>query len=463
MLTPDKFSEASLQDLLQAASQGKVGLDHRWVQAILDRGEGAVPELVHFGLEDHSADLVDIDDALIALFRHYKTPEALPFFIEYLRRHPTEVPDELPDAMYPLRQQALGPLLELHEELEEDQAGDVAFILASFRIQDERVLRVLLDRLEYDVVEGAIALSLYGDPAAAPALHKMASQLEDQHLKKQIEDAIQDLGRENHDNYEPPFDIFELFPEKAGPEVDALEDEDLIGFLSSSDPEYRLWGAAGFVNSELSDEARNALFNTAKTDEDPTVRAKAWEALSSEIADNDEIFHAMAERLQDEDAPSVERAGALVGLGQRINEEPLRKYVEQFYEVPETRAAALSAMWNSLDRSFAPYFPQHLDDEDPEVKKQAIAGIGYLGIYDSSEKLKDLFKEEDYRANALFAYALSARAEISPSRVRPLLRRIEKLAGGFSEQEEELVQIALDERLLLHGHKPIFHPDRHEH
>jgi HEAT repeat protein len=462
MLTPDKFSEASLQDLLSAASEGKVGVDHRWVRAILDRGEAAVPELVRFGLDDHRADPVDIDDALIALLRHFKSPDALPFFVEYLRRNPTDVPDELPDAMYPLRQQALEPLISLYNELEEEEAGDVAFILASFRIQDERVLRLLLDRLEYDVVEGAIALSLYGDPAAAPHLQKMASQLDDEHLKKQIQDAVQDLGRENQDDYEPPFDVFELFPEKAGPEVEALVEEDLIGFLSSSDPEYRLWGAAGFINSELTDASRAALLQSAQNDADPSVRAKAWEALSSEIADNDEIFHAMADRLQDEDAPTIERAGALVGLGQRINEEPLRKYVEQFYKNPETRAAALSAMWNSLDRTFATYFPDHLNDEDPEIRKQAIAGVGYLGIYDSAEKLKDFFAEEDYRANALFAYALAARAEISPSRVRPLLRRIDKLAGGLTEQEEELVQIALDERLLLHGHKPVFHPDRHE-
>jgi uncharacterized protein YecA (UPF0149 family) len=42
-----------------------------------------------------------------------------------------------------------------------------------------------------------------------------------------------------------------------------------------------------------------------------------------------------------------------------------------------------------------------------------------------------------------------------------LLRKVEEAAGGFAEEEEELVKLALDERLLLHGYQPLFNPDRY--
>ena len=162
--------------------------------------------------------------------------------------------------------------------------------------------------------------------------------------------------------------------------------------------------------------------------------------------------------MQDESAPKQERVGALAGLGQISNEPPIRQYAEEFYEDPATRAAAMSAMWNSLDKSFAKYFPKHLDDPDIDVRKQAISGVGYLGISDAAERLRTFFSDEDLRANAIFAYALAIRAEVSPGRVRGLFARIEKAVGALSEAETELVQVALDERLMLNGHKPVFRP-----
>jgi len=47
--------------------------------------------------------------------------------------------------------------------------------------------------------------------------------------------------------------------------------------------------------------------------------------------------------------------------------------------------------------------------------------------------------------------------------MKPLLRRIEDLAGGLTDSEEELVKDALDQRLLLHGHDPVFsEPEKEE-
>ncbi|MBC7925872.1 MAG: hypothetical protein H7039_09465, partial [Bryobacteraceae bacterium] len=362
MLTPDKFAEASVYELIKAAALGQAGLDRRWVRAIVNHGEAAVPDLVRFGMEDHASYPIPLDEELLVIFRHLRSPTAVPFFIDYLRRVQEDLPENFVDALLPVRQEALEPLIQLYDELSEEDAGEVAFALAAFRIRDERVLKILLDRLEYDAGDGALCLGLYGDPAARPAMEKMLLEVEDDHLKRDITDAIGQLGRSTEEEPDAPFDVYEYFPDKALPEFSVLTDEELGEMLESSDPDYRFSAAAGFVNQQLEPDTIARLFLHAQTDESHRVRAKCWEALGNETSDESEIFKAMLARLQDESASQEERAGALAGLGQRADEQPIRKYVEQFYENPETRAAALGAMWNSLDRGFAPYFPPHISD-----------------------------------------------------------------------------------------------------
>lgn len=459
MLIPDQYPQASVYDLVSAASKGHVAADRRWLNAILAHGQAAVPEIVRFGTENHNDDPVLVDDDLTMLLRHFRSPESLPYFV-HLLRSPDEIPEDLVPAVQAIGAPALEPLLKLYEEMEEDEAGDVAFCLAALRIPDERVLRVLTDRLEYDLTEGAIALGLYGDPAAKPALESMLAQEEDAHLQGLLRDAIAQLGRGPDE--EEPFDIQSQFEERELPPAWALDEPELLEMMKSADPDYRLAAAAAFVKAEPGDDAVEVLFDRAGNDEEPRVRAKCWEALA-DLADDDEIQKAMVARLSDESVPKVERAGALIGLGQIAGDPSVRKYAEEFYKDPETRAAAMEAMWNSLDRSFAPYFPAHLDDPDSEIRKHAISGVGYLGVHDAAERLRPLFDEEEYRSNALFAYALCVRAEVSPSRMRALLRRIEEFAGGLDEDERSIVEQALDERLLLNGLKPIFHPGDHEH
>lgn len=459
MLIPDRFSEASVYDLLDAAAKGHVGLDRRWLNAILAHGNAAVGEIVRFGLEDRADDPVILDEPLIILLRHFRSPESLPFFIEYLRGN-EEIPEELVPAVQAIGPPALDPLLQLYDDIEEDQAGDVAFCIAALRVADERALAVLTERLDYDLTEGAICLGLYGDPAAKPALERVLADEEDAHLKALLQDAIAQLGRGPDED--EPFDIQTYFEDRALPPSDILDEPDLLEMLQSADPDYRFAAAESFAQGEPSDDATEAVFQHAVSDEEPRVRAKCWEALA-ELSEHEEIRNAMIQRLQDESAPKIERAGALIGLGQVAAEQPVRRYAEEFYNDPETRAAALAAMWNSLDRSFASYFTAHLDDPDPVVRKQAISGVGYLGVHDAAERLRPMFDDEDYRNNALFAYAMCVRAEVSPSRMRSLLRKIEDLAGGLESDEKHLVELALDERLLLSGHKPIFHPTNHEH
>jgi uncharacterized protein YecA (UPF0149 family) len=43
-----------------------------------------------------------------------------------------------------------------------------------------------------------------------------------------------------------------------------------------------------------------------------------------------------------------------------------------------------------------------------------------------------------------------------------LMTKVEQAAGGFREDEEDLIRIALDQRLMLHGKSPVFFPDESE-
>lgn len=460
MITPSEYNKHSAYELLQEAGAGKIGFDHRLLHALVDDPSKNIPDLVRFGAEDDESPIT-LEEELLDIFRYLRTPDSIPFLIEYIRRDPSEIPDALVETLNPIRLQALEPLIELYQTLEEDDAGEVAFLLASFRIRDPRVLQILLDRLEYDAGDGALCLGLYGDPTAKPALEKLLASLneEETHLRQDVVDAMQQLGRPVDEAAFPPYDIWADYPEKAGPAMDALTEEERVSLLGSPDAEYRAVAAASWKNRDLDRGIRDKLLERARTDEDDTVRARAWQALGSKI-DDEEIRKELIGKLLDNQAPAEERCGALLGLARDAGKEPMRSVAVEFYAQPATRAQAMEAMRNSFDRGFASYFPGHLDDSDVEVKREAIYGVGYLGITEHADDLKRFFDDDDYRTDALFAFALSCRADVSRGRIRGLYRRIEELAGGLAMEEIEIVQLALDERLLLLGQKPFFFGDQ---
>src|SRR5689334_3986456 len=102
VILPHQYSELSTYDLLQAIANGRIGFDHRVLRVILDRGEQAVPDLVRFGTKQPDEHEYDLSDELIAIFRHLRSPAAIPFFIEYIRREPLDVSDDMADALRPL-------------------------------------------------------------------------------------------------------------------------------------------------------------------------------------------------------------------------------------------------------------------------------------------------------------------------------------------------------------------------
>ena len=164
----------------------------------------------------------------------------------------------------------------------------------------------------------------------------------------------------------------------------------------------------------------------------------------------------MLNALRTTDMDVLERGGLLVGLAPECDRNEVRSAILQLYNTPGGRAKALEAMWRSLHESFRDNFARHLDDEDLEVRRAAVWGIGYHGIRSALDPVRALFDHEELRADALFAYALAVPAELSRGRINGLLSRIEKDAHGLSEMEEELVKAALDERLMLAGKEPFF-------
>jgi hypothetical protein len=213
--------------------------------------------------------------------------------------------------------------------------------------------------------------------------------------------------------------------------------------------------AAFYRGQELDKKVGAHLLELAKTDPDLHVRGECWETLG-EISNEPEIRRALLQVLTDASASVEEKGGAAIALATQTDNAKVFQAIETLYADPRGRAQALKAMGRSFDKRFAAYPPQHLDDPDSAIKRQAIWAIGYLNLQSEAPRLTPFFDNDEFRTDALFAYALSVPGETSPGRIRSLLNKIDDAAGGFKPDEEELVEIALDQRLILHGKNPVF-------
>jgi hypothetical protein len=402
---------------------------------------------------------------LVDLLRHFQAPEALEFYVDIIRRDPREIPDELVEAILPLGEKAVPALIQLYEEIDEEQGEDVAFLLAGLRVRDERVLALLLDRLEYDAADGAFCLGLYGDPAAKPALEKMLAEVpkEDAELRREITHAIEQLDAPPT-KYEPePFDILSEYPERSLPAFDILPEAERLEMLASGAAEVRAGAAHSFFNTTLNAKSRAALLDRAKSDDDAAVRARAWESLA-DVTEDAGIRDAMIAVMRDASREAEERGGAAVGLFAVGDRDEVRAGFEELYELGGTlgslaRAKALEAMWRSLWGGYAKYFAGHLEDSDPKIVREALRGSGYFQLTREAERIAKYFDAvepfDHLRDDALFAYAMAMPGETTRGRIRGMLRKIDAIAG-LTPQETELVQFGLDERLRLHGLNPVF-------
>jgi hypothetical protein len=458
LLDPQKLLEAKPAEVLAAAARGHLGLDHRFLHALVDRHAEAMPAVLSFAERDRSNDIVDLAPELTAIFRYWKAPEAIPFFLGVIKEDPENVSDEVTIGLVDAGAAALEPLLALYPDLEETESGEVAFVLASLGIRDERILKLLLDRLEFDLSDTLLLLGIYGDPAARPAIENAALLAAgDAELMKEAADALELLGEPKKPPADEPFDIWGLYPPEDEPPLDLLDEDERGELLAHPVASMRAAAAHSFFNRQPDAAQRQQLLKMAQEDESADVRARCWEALI-DATEEPGVVDAMLRALRNPHLAVEERGGLLVGMAPEADRAEVRQAIVNLYEIPEGRAKALEAMWRSVHPAFRDYFAKHLIDPDLEIRRAAIWGVGYYGIRSELDKLRQLFNDEDLRSDALFAYALATPADVSRARMKGLLTRIEKDAQGLSEIEEELVKAALDERLLLAGKEPVFQP-----
>jgi hypothetical protein len=463
---PARYGEIPVLELLRAASLGWIGVDRRLVKSIIDRDGAAqaFDDVLAFSREPRRDHRVDLDALLIDLFRYSPHPEAIDFFMDAIRRQPEDIGDHLIQALLPMGERAIDALLRLYEELGEEQGSDVAFLLAGLRIRDPRVLTVLLDRLEFDAADGAFCLGLYGDAAARPALEKILAEvraedaragLEEDELEREISYSLEHLDAPEPQYQHEPFDILREFPEFALPDFDVLADAERLELLGSPDAAVRAEAAYSFFNAELPPKAHAALLRMAKSDPDAAARGRAWASLADAAEDNS-IRAAMISVLRDTSKAAEERGGAAVGLYGFAEEADARAGIEALYaEGGTARAKAMESMWRSLYKPYAKYFAPHLDDEDPAILHQALRGAGYFRLTAYTDKIATYFEDDDFRDDALFAYALALPGETTRGRARGILRKIDSITR-LLPAETNLVMFAIDERLRLHGLAPVF-------
>ena len=458
---PSRYAEVPTRELLDAAALGFIGVDRRVVRALVDRGPAAAADVVAFAGVENDRHVIDLSQLIVDLLRHWNVPEALDVYIDIIRRDPEDVGDELIQALLPFRDKAVEPLLALYDELGEEAGADIAFLLAGLRVRDERVLALLLDRLEFDAADGAFCLGLYGDAAARPALEGMLAEVDptDTELVREIQYAIESLDAPEPEYQPEPIDIFKEYPATDIPALDLLSEAGRIEMLSSPDTDTRAAAAHTFFNHDLEPAAKDALRKLAESDPDADVRGKAWAALADTTEDaamRDKMLAVVNDLARD----IAERGGAAIGLYGVADQESVAMALEALYnEGGKARAKALEAMWRSLWKPYAKFFAPNLGDPDPAIVRQALRGAGYFQLTAQTEKIASYFNRDepfdDLRDDALFAYALAMPGETSRGRVRGMLRKIDELAQLDSE-ETGLVQFALDERLRLAGQRPVF-------
>lgn len=449
-------------EILDELIHGRLDIDHRVLHALLDRPKETIRALVALAEGDEWEASSDLEIDLAQLFHALGAPEGIPFLVKAVQLHLDDIPDEIVEALHFFGRPSMEALLVLYGKLDEADAGEVAFLLASFRIHDERIFKLLLGRLEFNAVEGAFLLGIYGDPAAVKHLENLRATLgpDDADLKKEIDESLALIAAQKDSVHEPvPLDIYSRYPEEAELPLDLFPEEDRLVLLDDPRAEMRARAAHSFFNQHPNDAVVQRLFRLAERDEDQNVRSRAWESLV-DATEDPKIVEAMLQRLRSEETPTGERASLLIGLAMEADRNEVRAAMDDMYRRhPECRAKVLEAMWRSLHPSFRDHFAKHLEDDDVEVRRSAVWGVGYFAVKPALDRLRALFNDEDLRSDAIFAYGLALPNDLSKGRAKGILKRIEQDAGGLSEVEERLAMAALDERLLLSGKDAVFFPE----
>lgn len=462
IITADKYNSTPVYSLLEAAATGHAGIDQRLLRSIVDRAEEALGDLVRFGTEERFADRISLDDDLIAIAQYLAHPKALPYLIHLLRQEPEDPAEDLVHALLRIGAPAIPALLDLYRELGPDLGSDIAFVLASFHERDPRILELLASRVNHDPADAAFLLGVHGDPAARPLLERMKAQAAisesfAQRLGGEADESLALLEQPGEPDPVEAVSLWDIYPEYIEPVFEVMTLEEKLEFLRSSSAEYRADCATSFIDREIPEVVGEILIGLAEKDPNVGVRSVACTALGG-LVEDPRVLDLLLAKLADRSKPSPERCGALLGVASKVKVRPeVKAYIDEFYANPGTQARAVEAMWRSLSDEYAPVFKRHIEDPDYDVRRQAIKGVAFLQMSSEAPRILDLLQDEEFRLDALFAYAMCVPLKrLQRGDMPQLLKKIEELAGGLSDSESEVVETALDTRLMLNGLEPVF-------
>jgi uncharacterized protein YecA (UPF0149 family) len=461
ILSPEEYAARTPRDLLEAAARGHVGIDQRWLRALVSRPGETAAAIAGFASGNREEDREQLTGDLIALVRQLRRPEALPFLLAQAEKYPEDIDYELVAAFRELGAAAVEPLLELCGRAEKESRPEFLFLLASLGVRDGRIRQLLIDYLAEDAVEAGHCLASYGDPSAAEAIRGAAAQAAEAWQRTSLEAsaALLEAGGAKADE-EEPFDLFAEYPEEADPRFDLLDEAEIEAFLASPEPDYRAIAIDELTHEGVPDRLTARLRQLAERDPSPEVRGRAWENLGEVARRDASLREVMTARLRGEQYPLEERCGVLVALATIEREKKaFRETILRFYEMPEARVKAMQAMILAAHEDFIPYFTRHLEDADEVVRIQAIQGVGFYELSEEADRLIPAFEIDGLREEALPCYALAAAAEMNRRGMRQLYERIEQLAGGLSEDEEMAVKDAINLRLNRYDLDPLFGED----
>lgn len=456
-ILPSQYGSTAPYQLLREAEMGRVAFDHRLIRSLVDRPDETIPALKRFASEYRETKLLDLEEQVFDLFRHLRTPEAIPFYFHLLHKYEEGIPDEIIEAFAELGSPAVEPLLARYRELGAEDGADLPFLMAALGVRDPRILEVLLATLDRDVYEGGICLGLYGDAAARQAVEAALDRAQSAEERKALEDCLEQISGGQANPEQEPYSLWDEYPETALPEIELLPREDCLAFLDCAEAEYRKEAALSLCGETYSAAARARLLDRARNDEASEVRAACLEALGSSLEDRT-VLKVLLDTLQDSTKTNPERTGALVALASQSKRPEVDRAIRAFYESPATRARALDAITMSHDPRYRPLVLDALAQDNVETHRSAIRACGALGIAEACGHLRGLFENEGLRVDALLAYTMAAPVRNTTKAIEQLFSDIESLARGFSLDEEELIGRALDLRLESAGLPPVFFP-----
>ncbi len=467
-ILPDQFASTPILTLLEEAEQGLIGFDRRLIAALLERREETLDALERLLQAPQRDRLLDLTEQAFDLYREFRSPRALPFYIELLRKRQGDmIPDELMEAFTDIGAPAVEPILELHAKVSEDDRPDLVFLLSTLGVHDARIQALIEQTIAADHYEGALCAGLYGDPALRAAVQAaLDAGVKSAEEQKVLEECIKSLGAPKEPHEPQPYGMLEQYPEKSTPLFDQMDPENVLKFFECGEKEYRARAAMSFTDDDYPDEIRDKLMGLATGDPETLVRGAALRALGERIHEEPvrDLLVRVLETKSESEAEREEWLGALIGLAGATAEPEVHDALLEAYGREDCRAAALQTMWRSLDPRYRKYFGPNLKSEDFDVRRQAIQGVGAYPLPDLAFELIPLLQDEEVRDEALFSYALAVRHSTTPKSVNRLFEMIDEKAGGLTDDEEETVAVALDRRLEREGYEPVYYPqEEHDH